>query len=174
MSRKVVLYIATSLDGYIARANGDVDWLSIVEDEQEDYGYNDLYHSIDTALMGRKTYEQILQFGEFPYKGKRCYVISTQDIENTDDVIFVHNDVGDFLRSLTNEVGSNIWLIGGAELIKYFYENDLIDEYIISIIPVVLGEGIPLFIGCRKEQKLELTYTETYASGLVQVHYKKR
>lgn len=168
--RKVILYIASSLDGYIARKNGDVDWLSIVEAESEDYGYKAFYQTIDTVLLGRKTYEQVLTFGDFPYRQKACYVFSSTSQSNTDDVQFINSDIVSFVNDLKKREGKDIWLVGGSELTKTFMTHDLIDEYIISIIPMILGEGIPLFANCGS-QHLKLIDTKRYASGLVQLHY---
>lgn len=168
--RKVILYIASSVDGYIARKNGDVDWLSIVEAENEDYGYKAFYQTIDTVLIGRKTYEQVLTFGDFPYRQKACYVFSSKSQTNTDDVQFVDGDIVSLVNDMKNKAGKDIWLVGGSKLIESFMSYDLIDEYIISVIPMILGEGIPLFENCNP-QHLKLVDTISYDSGLVQMHY---
>ncbi|PAB60346.1 dihydrofolate reductase family protein [Anaeromicrobium sediminis] len=173
-NRKVILYIAESIDGHIARRNGEVDWLSIVEAENEDYGYEEFYQTIDTILMGRKTYEQVLSFGEFPYKGKKCYVFSSKKQSETENVQFIDDDVLNFIKNLKNEEGKDIWIVGGSELIESFILRDLIDEYIVSIIPIILGEGIPLFKSSKISHNLKLIDVKKYPTGLVQVHYRRK
>lgn len=170
--RKVILYIATSVDGYIARKNGDINWLSIVETENQDYGYEAFYQTIDTVLLGRKTYEQVLTFGDFPYCEKDCYVFSSKSQTNTDYVQFADGDIVNFVDDLKKKEGKDIWLVGGSKLIKSFMSYDLIDEYIISMIPMILGEGIPLFKNCGS-QHLKLLDIKRYTIGLVQLHYTR-
>jgi len=174
MSRKVVLYISMSLDGYIARKNGEVDWLDGDGSEPNiDYGYDKFINSIDTVIMGRKTYEQILSFGEYPYKGTKGYVFTSQKMNNTEDVTFTDENVNDFITKLINEEGKDIWLIGGAGIIDDFIKNDLVDEYFITIIPYILGEGIPLFKDKNPEIKLKLLVNKKI-NGMAMLHYTKR
>ncbi len=164
---KIFLYIAPSLDGYIARENGDVDWLPT----NTDSGYFDFYKSIDTVIMGKKTYDQILTFGKYPYKGKKSYVLTRDETLTKDENVEFSSDLGVFTRTLNSSSEANIWLIGGAELISSFLRNKLIDEIILSVIPIVLGKGIPLFQKIDKEIKLELIKTTEY-SNLVELTYK--
>lgn len=169
-ARKLVLYIATSLDGYIARDSGAVDWLF----SDQDYGYTAFLESVDVVLMGRKTYDQILTFGEFPYQGKKSYVFSRAGGPDRDEHVgFVPSDPVRFTRELLGGDGPNIWLVGGSEIVRKFLGQDLIDEYIISIHPVLLGSGIPLFTGGYPQKSLELLSARQYSSGLVQVSYQK-
>ncbi len=165
--RKIVLFIASSLDGYIARPQGEIDWLFT----DEDYGYSDFFKSIDMILMGRKTYEQILTFGEYPYHEKKSYVLTRNlNLSAEQDVVIVTN-----LDSLVNELrlldGKNIWLVGGSVLIHDCLEKHLINEIILSIHPIVLGEGIPLFANPTTATDLRLTGCQAYSSGLVQLSY---
>jgi len=165
--RKINLFIASSLDGYIARSDGSVDWLP----ENTASGYEGFIKSIDTVVMGKKTYDQVLTFGDYPYKYKKSYVFTRNDDylkdENTE---FVH-DVDKLVKDINSNSGTNIWLIGGAEIISTFLNLELVDEIILSIIPVVLGKGIPLFKNMQKEVKLELIKTTDY-DALVELHYK--
>ncbi|MDD4496636.1 MAG: dihydrofolate reductase family protein [Methanosarcinaceae archaeon] len=174
MSRKVILYIAMSLDGYIARINGDIDWLDGDGSEPNaDFGYDEFYSSIDTVIMGRKTYDQVLTFGEYPYKGTRGYVFTSEKRPDNEDVIFTDENAGPLITKLKKEIGKNIWLIGGAGIIDAFIKKGLIDEYIITVIPCILGEGIPLFKACNPEIKLKLLKHES-VNGMAMLHYAKR
>lgn len=169
IQRKIVLFIACSLDGYIARANGDIDWLF----DDQDYGYAKFYESIDTVLVGRKTYEQASSFEEFPFKGKDCYVFS-RSANNEDEIVkFVDGDIVNFTEELKSKEGKDIWLVGGAEIIEVLLSANLIDTFIISIHPILLGNGIPLFKKQEVETKLVLKNSVKFSSGLVQLHYEK-
>ena len=163
---KIILYIASSLDGYIARENGDVDWLPI----NTDSGYDNFYKSIDTVIMGKKTYDQILTFGDYPYKGKKSYVFTRNDSLTKDENVEFVSNVEEFSRNLVSSKG-NIWLVGGSELFSAFLEHKLVDEIILSIIPTVLGKGIPLFQNINQETNLKLIKTTDY-SGLAELTYK--
>lgn len=167
MARRLKLFIATSLDGFIAARDGSIDWLFT----DADYGYADFFASIDTVLMGRSTYEQTLSFGAFPYEGKTCFVFTRKARGKADPVTFVSGDIADFTRGLKDEPGQDIWLVGGAEIIAALRE--LIDDYIISIHPVILGAGIPLFRGEGPRTALELVDISSWPSGLVQISYKR-
>lgn len=177
MNRNVVLYIAASLDGYIAKKDGAVDWLFGESSSLNiDYGYNEFYSSIDTVVMGRTTYEQLineLSPDIWMYEGKKCYVATRGKREGNEKVEFISEDITEFVKSLKSKEGKDIWLVGGGKLIDEFVKKDLIDKYIITIIPTVLGEGIPLFIGKNPEIKLKLMGTKT-TDGMVEVTYVRR
>jgi dihydrofolate reductase len=170
--RKIVLFIATSLDGYIARENGSIDWLFT----DGDYGYEKFYNSIDTTLTGNATYKQALTFGEFPFKGKTNYVFTRHIPKKKDNrITFISGDIAAFGKKLKQQKGSglkDIWIVGGGEINEIFRRAGLIDELIISIHPVILGKGIPLFNDQTGISELETTSSRVYPSGLVQVHYK--
>ena len=172
--RNVQLYIAASIDGYIARTDGGIDWLSSVEKENEDYGYGEFLDSVDTTLMGRKTYDDVRGFGgPFPYPGLNNYVFSRQEQgPDSNPVQHVTENPAAFVKGLKSQPGGNIWLIGGGQLNTLLLNAGLIDEMILSIIPIVLGEGIPLFGGHPKETKWRLTKHEVFDTGLVQVRYR--
>ncbi|WP_163716332.1 dihydrofolate reductase family protein [Mangrovibacterium lignilyticum] len=168
--RKVILYIAQSLDGKIARQNGDVDWLDKIHNpEDEDYGYPAFYASIDTTLMGSRTYEKILSFGiEFPYAEKENYVFSLQKgKQDTEYAKFIGDDVAAFVREIKQEEGRNIWLVGGSEINTVLFNAGLIDEIHLFTMPITLGEGIPLFAGRVNETQLKLAEVSTYTSGVI-------
>lgn len=176
--RQVVLYIATSLDNYIARPNGEVDWLDAPEYTipDEDYGYSDFCKSIDTTLMGNNTYKEMLGFDvPFPYADKENFVFSKSDNhKDTEFVKFISGDIVEFVRQLKNKKGKDIWLIGGAKINTLLLANDLIDKLILTIIPMTLGQGIPLFERQVKETKFELVSNKSYDSGLVQLTLNKK
>lgn len=168
--RKIILFIACSLDGYIAREDGDTSWLFM----DQDYNYSKFYSSVDTIIMGRVTYEQALTFSEFPFKGKECFVFSRRDnLIDDGRVKWINDNNKDRIEELRNREGGNIWLVGGASLISYFQENGWIDEYIISFHPILLGKGIQLFYKMNDEQNLKLINSQSYNTGLVQLHYIK-
>jgi dihydrofolate reductase len=172
---RIKLYIACSLDGFIAREDGSIDWLTKYENNPEtDYGYSEFYASIGTVLMGRKTYEQILGFGDWPYREKKTYVFTRQKepLRREKSVEFVSGDVGEFVRRLKENTDEDIWLVGGSQLIKVFLEENLVDDMIVFVVPIILGDGIPLFDRIGREIRLRLVKTERYESGLVGMEYK--
>ena len=165
--KKIILFIASSLDGYIARENGNIDWLP----QNTTSGYDEFYKSIDTVIMGKKTYDQILTFGDYPYNDKKSYVFTRNSEHSKDEnTEFVH-DVDKLVKDIISNSGTNIWLVGGAEIISTFVNFGCVDEIILSIIPIVLGKGIPLFKNIQKETKLEFIKTTDYDT-LVELHYK--
>jgi len=163
---KIIVYIATSLDGYIAREDGSIDWLP----ESAESGYDAFYKSIDAVIMGKTTYDQVLTFGEYPYKDKKSFVFTTTNQKKNENVEFV-SDVNKFVKDGFNGMGKNIWLVGGAQIITSFLKQKAVDEIIVTIIPVILGKGLPLFKNTGNEIKLELIKTKKYAQ-LVDLHYK--
>lgn len=167
--RKIRLFIASSLDGYIARKSGEVDWLFT----DQDYGYTEFFNQIDTVLIGSKTYQQMLGFGEYPYQGKKGFVFSNSLQGKSDDnVEFIGGDLQGFINTLRQSSGGDIWLVGGGQIIYYFIRHGLIDELILSIHPIILGDGIPLiWKDSSLETLLELKNVKTYDSGLLQVFY---
>lgn len=172
--RKVVLFIAMSLDGYIATEEDTLEWLFKVEGEG-DNGYTEFYETIDTILMGRRTYEWILEYmgrgAEFPYQGKECYVFSTTAHTPDSSVVFVQEDISSFIKKIKNQPSKNIWLAGGGELIRSFLKEKLIDEMRITVAPVVIGKGISLFKPDDYHLELSLKQTKQY-NQFVELHYE--
>lgn len=167
---KVKLFIASSLDGYIARTDGSVDWLFT----DNDYGYNNFYESVGVIIMGRKTYEQVLTFGDYPYQGKQSIVLSHSNAGQSDThVRFLAGNVLEVIEELRRLLDQDIWLVGGAEVVREFMAAQLVDEIILSIVPIVLGSGIPLFLPLQVEQSFTLASFQPFDSGLVQLHYCK-
>lgn len=165
--RKIKLFIACSLDGYIAREDGSVDWLP----ENTDSGYDKFYSSVDTVLMGKKTYEQIITFGKYPYKDKMSYVFSKNPNQKKDENVEFTSEIEEFTKDLVSSSGKDIWLVGGSYIASTFLNLKLVDEIIISVIPIVLGKGMPLFKNIKEERKLELIKTTEY-TRLVELSYK--
>jgi dihydrofolate reductase len=166
--RKILLYIATSIDGYIAKPNGDVDWLF----HDDNYGYTEFSKTVDTTIMGYKTYSQVLTFGEFPYKNTTNYVLTRNPERQGEHVKFISNNISDWAKSLKQMEGESIWLIGGSDIVEVFLNYNLIDEIILSVHPIVLGNGIPLFKPSCHETKLKLLSSKNYPSGLIQLHFE--
>ncbi|MFY9902180.1 MAG: dihydrofolate reductase family protein [Trichococcus sp.] len=171
--RKVKVYIAISLDGYIAHSDGNIDWLEIVARAEEDYGYAAFIETIDTVVMGRKTYEKVLTFGgDFPHAGRDCYVLSRTERPSEGQIRFYSGSPENLLDQIRSRPGKDIFIDGGSEAIDMFREKGLIDSYTVSIIPILLGEGIPLFKERNQELPLKLVEATTFDSGLVQLTYE--
>ncbi|WP_353717670.1 dihydrofolate reductase family protein [Dyadobacter sp. 676] len=175
MARKVILYIATSLDGYIATRDEDLAFLSLVELPGEDYGYHDFIRTVDTVILGRKTYDKVLSFGiGFPHADKECYIVTRTQRTQEGNVRFYTGDIKTLVTNLKEKEGKNIFVDGGADVVNTMMKDDLIDEFVVSVIPVFLGDGIRLFQDGRPEHKLELMRSESFEKGLVQLRYKRK
>jgi dihydrofolate reductase len=175
-NRQVMLFIAMSLDGYIAKPNDDLSFLSIVEKEGEDYGYAEFTANIDTLIVGRKTYDYVLkEIGATHYdNGQRdVYVITRTERPSVGRTNFYTGSLTELVKRLKSENGKNIYCDGGAEIVNELLKNDLIDEMIISVIPILVGNGTRLFKDGRPEQKLKLVNVKTFDTGLTQLHYKR-
>ncbi|WP_423148069.1 dihydrofolate reductase family protein [Rubrolithibacter danxiaensis] len=175
--RKLSLFIAASLDGYIAKPGDDLNFLKLVEKEGEDYGYAEFTNTIDTLIIGRKTYDYVLnEIGSSHYNnGERdVYVITRTERPDAGRVKFYSGDLAELVHKLKNENGKNIYCDGGAEIINELLKDDLVDEFIISVIPVLLGDGTRLFKDGRPEQLLEFVSAKTFETGLTQLHYKRK
>ncbi len=173
MSRKLILYIAASLDGYIAKPIDDLSFLDIVQKEGEDYGYTDFVATIDTVIIGRKTYDWVIsKVPEFPHEDKDTYVITRNARQDVGKVKFYSGNLKVLIAKLKSEEGKNIFCDGGAEIVNELLKFKLIDELVISIIPILLGDGTRLFKDGRPEQGLILLSTKQFEKGLTQLHYK--
>lgn len=170
----VVLYIAASVDGFIARPDGDVSWLSPFEQAGEDYGYAALLGRLGAIVMGGATYRQSLSFGPWPYQDIPCYVFTRRSLGEKPPPLTSAcvGDVDVVMTQLKKQTSKDIWLVGGADLIAQFAGADLIDEYIISVIPLLLGQGIPLFVRAGP-RPLALTGVTAYKIGIVQIRYRR-
>ncbi|MEM9849919.1 MAG: dihydrofolate reductase family protein [Bacteroidota bacterium] len=175
MTRKIKLYIATSLDGKIADSDGGVAWLDeLSHPKGEDYGYADFYASIDTTLMGYNTYAKIEGFEvSFPYPDKKNYVFTRQkDRPKSEQVEFISNDILDFVRTLKQQAGQDIWLVGGGEINRLLIDQNLLDEIHIFIMPIILGDGISLLASGVNRTKLRLKQEKTYENGVLSLIYE--
>lgn len=177
--RKVTLFIATSLDGYIAAEDGSLDWLPGASGEQtsenEDYGYQAFYDSIDTVLMGHATYRQILSFGgDFPYQGKTNYVFSHSKSGKEENVTFTSENPAELINKLKSLPGKGIWLNGGSKLIASFLDKGLVDDMILFIVPKTIGAGIPLFRPSQSQHRFSIVEAHSYQDGMVKLHYRKQ
>ena len=172
-NRKIILYIATSLDGYIAKPNDDLNFLSIVQQEGEDYGYADFVKSVDTVILGKKTYDWVMkQVPDFPHADKDTYIITRMQRSSINKTNFYTGDLNELVLRLKNEQGKNIFIDGGSEIVNELLKQKLIDEFIISVIPILVGNGTRLFKDGRPEQKLKLVDIRKFETGLAQFHYK--
>ncbi|MDX8574578.1 MULTISPECIES: dihydrofolate reductase family protein [Elizabethkingia] len=175
--RKISLFIAMSLDGYIAKPNDDLSFLKLVEKEGEDYGYAEFTSKIDTIIIGRKTYDYVVnEIGASHYdNGQRdIYVITRTERPQVGRTTFYTGNITELVKQLKSENGKNIYCDGGAEVINELLKHNLIDEFIISVIPVILGNGTRLFKDGRPEQALEFITAKTFETGLAQLHYKRK
>lgn len=175
--RRVVLFIAMSLDGYIADMNGSVDWLSGQSNEVENEDtYSQFAKGIDTVVMGWKTYYQVateLSPSEWVYNDFISYVITHNEETSTGNIKFVRESPSNLVRRLKENNGKDIWICGGASIVQQLMLDGLIDKFYISIIPTILGSGVRLFGTIDEELKLKLTETRNY-NGITEVVYEKR
>jgi dihydrofolate reductase len=172
--RNVIVHIATSADGYIARPDDDIDWLTSRPAPKGFYGMNAFMKSIDTTLIGRKTYELSLRLGA-TFDSKRRSIVFSRHPRPADappGVEFVNGAIGPFVAALRAQRGKDIWLMGGGDLIASFLDEQAIDEFVISVVPVFIGEGIPLIAPRHRHVPLDLVSVERFDDGLVQLHYR--
>lgn len=177
MKRKVILYISQSLDGFIADSKGNVDWiLGNNENYDSDYGYENFIKDVDTVILGANTYKQIkneLSPDKWVYENLQSYVLTNEIIEDTTNIKYVNMNIKELINRLQKEHGKNIWICGGANLVNQCVKEDLIDEYQITTVPIILGNGIRLFEANNKNIKLELKDTKE-ENGLILGIYAKR
>lgn len=175
--RNVTLFIAMSLDGYIAGNDGNINWLHGQEPERDDMvSYDEFVKSIDTVIMGWNTYHQIaveLSPETWMYNDLKSYVLTHRELPATEQIEFVNRDVCELVVALKKEVGKDIWICGGANTIQPLIRGKLIDKFHISIIPTILGDGIRLFGTPGTETELKLVKTQSY-NGITDVIYERR
>jgi dihydrofolate reductase len=165
------VFIAASLDGFIARPDGGLDWLDAVQSPGEDYGFGEFFSSIDTLVLGRRTYEWALGFGGWPYAGKRVAVLTHRPGEPRHGETFLAGDPAAIVERLGREGARHLYVDGGATIAR-FLEAGLVDDLTISILPVLLGDGIRLFPGRPPETRLALVESRAFPSGLVRLRYR--
>lgn len=177
MSCRFRVYIATSLDGFIARTDGSMDWLMEYQppSPDEDYGYADFMRETDTIVIGRRTYELALTFAEWPYKGKNVLVLTTRSLrvpKQLDRGVSLTSDSPDEIRAKLERAGSRNVYVDGGQTIQSFIKAGLIQEITITRVPILLGQGLPLFGKTDADVKLEHVRTRSYANGFVQSTYR--
>lgn len=175
--RKISLFIAMSLDGYIAKPDDDLSFLKLVEKAGEDYGYGEFTDTIDTLIIGRRTYDYVLKnvgLSHYDNGQREVYVITRTERPREGRTIFYTGNLTELVKRLQSEKGKNIYCDGGAEVINELLKHDLVDEFIISIVPVLLGNGTRLFQDGRPEQLLEFIEVKTFETGLTQLHYRRK
>jgi dihydrofolate reductase len=163
------VFIATSVDGYIAREDGDISWLDIVHPLDESHGYAAFFASIDTIVVGRGTYDTVLGFADYPYAGKRVIVMTHRPAELRPGVELFAGTARELAARLD---GAKHVYVDGGNVIAQFFAANLIDDVTLSIVPIVLGAGIRLFGGGEGEHRLELVGRHAWPSGLVQQRYR--
>eukprot|EP00794_Sanderia_malayensis_P011205 gene11205-12380_t len=173
----IVLYIAQSLDGFIAGPDGSVSWLDEFNEPEAATGYNDFVKDVEVVVMGRKSYDQVLTFpGPWPYVGKKCFVFTTstsikEPPEDADVTRADHKDVHEFVNKECQ--GKRVWLLGGAALVKAFLEANVIDEFMLTTFPKIIGKGIRLFLESDVRMRFKCTKSELGKNGAVDSTYCK-
>jgi len=171
--RNIILYIGTSIDGYIANDDGTLEWLESTEVDG-DSGYTALLERIDTVVMGKGTYDVIRGFDiDYPYLDYTNYVFSKSVSGSDEYATFINEDIKTFIKNLKQKPGKDIWLIGGGNLAREFFKENLIDEFQLAIAPIILGKGISLYTGDDITQKYILTKVEKLGQ-LAMLHYIKK
>ena len=173
MQRKIIVHIATSADGYIARPNGDIEWLTNRPAPKGFYGLPAFERTIDTKILGRKTFDFAVGMGG-GFGGKtQHFVFSRRPPPSSlpSGVQFVTESIPAFANRLRQSEGKNIWMMGGGELIASFLDAGAIDEMVVSIVPMLIGDGIPLIARRHREVPLSLRSVTPFPDGVVQVHY---
>ena len=164
------VFIATSLDGFIARSDGGIDWLAMVETPSQDYGYPQFFASIDTLLVGRGTYDTALGFPEWPYRHKRCLVLTHRPITPRYDETAIAGEPCAIARELYEAGARHVYVDGGAT-IRQFLAAGLVDSLTLSVVPILLGSGLRLFGPEQPETRLQLKQVRDFPTGLVQLRY---
>ncbi|QIP15002.1 dihydrofolate reductase [Spirosoma aureum] len=168
--RTIKLFIATSLDSYIAGPNGEIDWLFT----EGEYGYSAFMERIDTTLMGNETYKLTKTFGDFPYKDLTNYVFTRNTVHPEEPYVqFVSGDIAAFVQSLKEQNGNDIFLVGGGYVNTVLLNAGLIDELQIFVHPIILGNGIPLFQPTETRHNWTFVASKSYERGLVELKYVK-
>lgn len=175
--RKAILFIAMSLDGYIADIHGGTEWLEgQVPEENDMISYEEFIQNIDTVIMGANTYHQLvteLSPNEWVYSDFTSYIITHTPKKSTNKIRFTDESPDQLINRLKNEIGKDIWICGGASIAKQMMQSDLIEQYYINVIPTILGNGIRLFDTLDKELKLKLIRTRSY-NGITDLIYERR
>lgn len=170
---KIIFYVASSLDGYLSDENGGVDWLMPYQNAGYDYGYADFYKNIGHIITGSKTYEQVKDFPggwAFPHADTYIFTSRNLDTQNRKDLILWNRGI-EVLADILKQKEKDTWMLGGANLAGQFFNKGKIDEVILSIMPIALGKGMPLFDGLDKAVEFELKEQKAFPNGVMQMRY---
>lgn len=174
---KISIYVAVSLDGFIAKPDGNIDWLTedvSAEEVENDNGYKEFLNSVDALVFGGKTYRQMRSFGDWLYPNKKCVIISRTETESDlPDVSFTTDSPQQIVESLKNEGCRHLWVMGGGEIHSLFLNTGLVDEMRIFVMPIILGEGIPLFAPPVTDTRWNLLGHRNWRSNIVELHYRR-
>jgi dihydrofolate reductase len=170
--RKLVLYIAMSVDGCIAAEGDDLSFLNTVAKEGEDYGYQTFVDSVDTVIMGKRTYDWVLKHAAYPHIDKKSFIITSSTLPAIGNIEFYNGDLKELIYSLKKQKGKTIFCDGGAMVVNQLLRINAFDELIISIIPILVGKGIKLFENKGEMKNLKLLKCQNFESGLIQLHYQ--
>lgn len=170
---KVLVYIASSLDGFIARRDDDISWLDKFSGDSVDYGYTEFMKNIGTAIMGARTYEQSLLHPERLLTSVKNYIITRRVLKTIPgiDTVFWHDSLSDLVATIKKESDLDIFIVGGGQIISRFIDEGLVDEVRQFIVPVILHDGIPLYSQLTREISLDLIDTVKYQTGIVELRY---
>lgn len=171
--RKLIVYISMSIDGFIAGPVDDLGFLSLVEQAGEDYGYAEFLKTIDTIIIGRRTIEKVESMGyDYPSNESEVYVVTRSGMKDEGSRHYYSGHPAELARALKVGKGKNIFCDGGSEIVNQLFQEGEVDELILSIIPVLLGDGIPLFKTGNPRQTMHLISSKSFPKGLVQLHFK--
>lgn len=170
MTFHAAVFIATSIDGFIARPDGSIDWLTERGKQAGDTGYDEFMAAIDTVVLGRNTYEKVLTFGFWPYDGKQVEVLSTTLAADADERVIVHRTLDGLVQTLEDRGAKRVYADGG-QIVQTFLRSGLLNELTITVVPVLLGSGIPLFGELDQDVALTHNATRTRNAGLIQSDY---
>ena len=171
--RKIIVNIATSADGYVARPDGNLDWLTERPAPKGFYGLPEFERSTDAKILGRKTFDRSLELGARFSADRTHYVFSRRPPPASlpAGVHFVTESIADFVERLRTQAGKNVWMMGGGDIIGSFLDENAIDEFIITVVPTFIGEGIPLVAPRHREVALRSIGVQQFSDGVVQLHY---
>ena len=166
-----------SLDGFIASKNDEIDWLDSIDHGDNDYGYTEFTSNVDTYIVGKRTYDVVMKLtnGEFPQAEQfDCYVLTRSPKESENGITFYSGDLKTLIEDFKSKPGKNIYCDGGGKVVSLFLEHNLIDEFIITVFPILLGDGIRLFPGSSINKiSLESLSTQRYDNGMIQLRYQR-
>jgi dihydrofolate reductase len=163
-------FIAATLDGYIASPDGSFDWLQ--EFGKLDYGYNEFIAQIETVVVGRRTYDQVQQLSGWPYGGKRAIIVSHRAVDNLPERAELWNgDIAGLVNRLRTTAAGDVWVVGGSDIHQQFLEADGLDRFEVHVIPLLLGDGIPLWHRTSRRRRLTLKSATPMAGGMVRLEY---